>query len=394
VQNLVQFFNVGSHNYIRLEGADWNDGLDMAWAYGESVAFSAMYARNLKSLSELMLKTKERKIKIAKEIGLLLRRINYNSIKDKQTMLQEYFTRTESALSGEKISVDVGSLAQDLNRKASWMMQHIRSREWLRQGFFNGYYDNKEQRVEGLKNGVTRMMLASQAFAILSGLASQRQVEDILKSVQKHLWDKKLKGYHLNTDFKQEEHNLGRAFSFAYGHKENGAFFSHMAVIFAYALYQRGYIRQGWQVLSSIYGMAMNSAQSKIYPCLPEYFDLEGRGMYSYLTGSASWFILTLVNQVFGVRGQNGDLLIEPKLCLKQFKQGEKIWIERSFANRRLRINFSNPKKLEYGKYKITRVSLNSRLLPTASGKSVSISREVILNLPPRKINTIDILLG
>jgi len=47
VQTLVQFFNVGDHNIIRLEDADWNDGLDMARARGESVAFTALYAGNM-----------------------------------------------------------------------------------------------------------------------------------------------------------------------------------------------------------------------------------------------------------------------------------------------------------------------------------------------------------
>ena len=32
VQHLTAFFNVGEHNIIRLEGADWNDGMDMARA--------------------------------------------------------------------------------------------------------------------------------------------------------------------------------------------------------------------------------------------------------------------------------------------------------------------------------------------------------------------------
>ena len=43
VQHLVQFFNVGEHNIIRLESADWNDGLDMAFQRGESVSFMSFY---------------------------------------------------------------------------------------------------------------------------------------------------------------------------------------------------------------------------------------------------------------------------------------------------------------------------------------------------------------
>src|SRR5205085_2486545 len=54
LQTLVPFFNVGEHNIIRLEDADWNDGLDMAGEHGESVAFTAFYAGNMESLAALL----------------------------------------------------------------------------------------------------------------------------------------------------------------------------------------------------------------------------------------------------------------------------------------------------------------------------------------------------
>ncbi len=44
---------------------------------------------------------------------------------------------------------------------------------------------------------------------------------------------------------------MGRCFGFAFGHKENGAMFSHMAVMYAYALYKRGYARQAYRALES-----------------------------------------------------------------------------------------------------------------------------------------------
>ena len=54
IQNLVPYYNVGDHNIIRLEDADWNDGLDLAKENGESVAFTALYAYNLETLSEIL----------------------------------------------------------------------------------------------------------------------------------------------------------------------------------------------------------------------------------------------------------------------------------------------------------------------------------------------------
>ena len=116
VQHLVQFFNVGEHNYIRLENADWNDGLDMAYERGESVAFSALYASNLKNLADLVEKAAQdkqmKKVPLAKELLLLLDRVlapklNYYSVPDKKRRLEKYFQATQPMISGRKIQVSV-----------------------------------------------------------------------------------------------------------------------------------------------------------------------------------------------------------------------------------------------------------------------------------------------
>ena len=241
------------------------------------------------------------------------------------------------------------------------------------------------------------MMLGSQVFPIMGGVAEDWQISRIMKSASRYLWDRALKGYHLNTDFGEELHDLGRAFSFVYGDKENGAFFNHMVVMFAYALYARGYVREAWAALDSIYRMAVDTGRSKIYPCLPEYFNLEGRGMYTYLTGSASWFILTMLTQSFGVKGLDGDLAIEPKLCKEQFgraKGRDAISVTRSFAGRRIRVSFSNPGRADWGSYRIREARLNGMPLAVRERGRVIIPRKTIERLSAGRINRIDISLG
>lgn len=394
VQNLVQFYNVGSHNHLRLEGADWNDGLDMACEHGESVAFSAMYAQNLSTLAQILIKTNKKDLELAEELKVLLTDFNYQSTAQKHKVLKQYFSKTKNNLSGKKIRFDVVKLSQSLKEKSLWMKRHIQKSEWLKEGFFNGYYDNHKKRVDGKKGELVQMTLASQVFPIMAGVANNNQIKKILSNVNKYLYDKSIGGIHLNTDFKKEQHDLGRAFSFVYGDKENGAVFSHMVVMFAYALYSQGYAQEGYKALNSLYNMAANTKKSKIYPCLPEYFDLSGRGMYSYLTGSASWFMLTLLTQTFGVKGQNGDLLIEPKLSGEQFRSTYKISITRTFAARKLKIVFINPKRLTAGKYRIKRFKLNAEWMPIQEAPQIVVSREVILNLPKQKLNIIEIHLG
>lgn len=393
LENLVQFFNVGAHNHIRLEGADWNDGLDMAREHGESAAFTAMYARNLLALAALVKESGRSKIELAEEAGILFGNVDYDNVSAKHDILNKYFHATNHGISGEKISFEPSRICEDLKAKAMWMMGHIRKSEWLAEGFFNGYYDNDKERVEGRRGGAVRMSLTSQVFPIMGGVALESQIKSVLSAGRKYLYDRRLGGWRLNTDFGSQMLNLGRAFSFSYGDKENGAFFNHMVVMFANALYRRGFVDEGWGVLRSIYDMALDTEASRIYPCLPEYFNIEGRGMYSYLTGSASWFILTMITEVFGLKGHSGDLLVEPKLCPEQFGSSSAIKVSRTFAGRRFVVSFSNPGKKRWGRYRISKATLNDKSLALKDRNSVVIKRALIKDLAADEIHTIDIIL-
>jgi hypothetical protein len=314
VQNVVQFFNVGEHNVIRLENADWNDGLDMASDRGESVAFSFMYAHNLWDICSILGKMKEKheKVKLLVELLPLFDTLNipvdYDDYRQKQKRLDEYLESVKS-ISGQRVEVDIDSLVKDLRRKADHMFAWLGEKEWLPSaGFFNGYYDNKGRRVEGKSKGRVRMKLQSQVFAIMSGGASDEQVVKTWASIKRYLKDRKLGGFRLGTDFRSLYMDLGRAFGFAYGDKENGAFFNHMVVMLSNALLKRGYVKEGREAFDSIYDMASND-KAQIYPMIPEYFNNEGRGLYFYLTGSASWYIYTLMEEVLGIKYSFGKTL-------------------------------------------------------------------------------------
>lgn len=394
VQHLVAFFHVGGHQCVLLEGADWNDGLDMAGQRGESAAFSCFYAHNLALLADILERLDADRFEIARELQLLLNARSYDSVHEKRRILSAYFLKVQPRMSGTKVWIAKETLITNLREKASWLKDRLRRQEWLSEGFFNGYYDNRGRRVEGRSRQGTRMMLASQVFPILSGVADAGQVGKAVASVNRFLRDPRTGCIHLNTDFKEECHHLGRAFSFAYGDKENGAYFNHMSVMYAYALYTRGLAVEGWDTLRSIYASACDSQRSRVYPCLPEYFDLSGRGMYAYLTGSASWFVLTVLTQVFGVRGSWGDLRIDPKFSSQQFPRHGKIRIIRTFAGRRFDIRFINSKKLSYATYSIERVELNNKPLGLTRDCAVLIKRSLIRSLPEHTTHELKIVLG
>ncbi len=397
VQHLAAFYEVGAHNMFRLRGADWNDALDMAEENGESVAFTCAYAGNFRQLALLIRrfaeKTGQKTAEVLEELNEFLqdRPDTYGDISHKKTVLERYVRRVGHTVSGRTVQVCLAELADHLEARADWLMTCVRSQEWIDagegEGWFNSYYDNHGRSVEGFQGNQVRMMLTGQVFAVMSGTATEEQTRAIVRSADRYLYRKEIGGYRLNTDFHELKFDMGRMFGFAYGEKENGSVFSHMAVMYANALYSRGFVREGYRALQALAEAALNFETSRIYPGIPEYFSSDGRGVYHYLTGAASWYMLTMVTEVYGVRGECGDLVICPRLLEEQFDENGKASVALSFAGKRFRITFVNPSAGDRDGCRVEKAFLDGpglspvRLLPVEDGRAV-LCRKDILRLP------------
>ena len=405
LQLLCAFYEVGAHNHIRLRNADWNDALDMAPDKGESVAFTSAYAYNFRELAAYLEKyetvTEKSQLELMEEIAVLLAgdMQKYEQTKWKQTILNQYVLTCTHNISGRTVLVSIAELAQNLRDKAAWMMEHIRRSEWVTDkegnGWFNGYYDNHGNQVEGVHGDNVRMMLTSQVFSIMSGTADQEMIQKICQSADKYLYKEKIGGYRLNTKFDEDKFDLGRMFGFAYGEKENGAVFSHMTVMYANALYQQGFVREGYKALYTLLATAMDFETSKIYPGVPEYFDASGRGMYNYLTGAASWFMLTMITEVYGVKGSLGNLTLAPKLMAEQFDAEGNAAIQLNFLQKTFLIRYHNPGKISYGAYTIESAQCDNITLEKITDVPcvVCLKKEAIEALDDT-IHVIDVVLG
>ena len=403
LQNLCAFFDVGEHNEMRLHGADWNDALDMAWERGESVAFTCAYAGNLKDIAKYLRNLEQKcgynKVELAEEMQILLTGGNtlFEDPGKKQNLLKQYGDQCIHNISGKTILVKIEEISRNLEEKAQWLMEHIRTDEWIKgeegEGWFNGYYDNHGNAVERYQKDQIRMMLTGQVFAIMSGTADAKQIKEICRSADHYLYEKSAGGYRLNTDFKEEKFDLGRMFGFAYGEKENGAVFSHMTVMYANALYQRGFAKEGYKALNTLLEAAQNFENSKMYPGIPEYFDNQGRGLYAYLTGAASWYMLTVITEMFGVKGELGDLTIHPSLMPEQFDDKGNASVYLEFGKRKFKIQIKNPDKAEPGAYRIKKAACDDNRLALLDETKASLVKKQINALKQDEIHQIVVLL-
>ena len=368
---VTQFFDCGEHGNMRLRGADWNDALDMASSKGESVAFTAAYAGALTMLSSVIRRCGRSEIAVFEELIELICADEYDDPAAKRKLLIEYEKSVANSITGSMMVMDAEKLAQHLDLMADHIKKHIRENEIVSDGedarWFNGYYDNDAKKVEGIVNGGVRMMLTSQVFTVMFGTADDEMVKDVIKACDKYLYAPSLGGYRLNTDFHEVKMNMGRAFGFAYGEKENGAVFCHMAVMYAYALYSRGFAKEGFKVFNNLFSQSM-SEDGRMYPGIPEYFNGMGRGMYPYLTGAASWAVLLVLMKMFGVTSYDGKIKLDPALLACQFDGEGRASVTAYRKGRAFTLTYVNPKKLEAGSYKILSVTAGGRKLQLEPG--------------------------
>ncbi len=407
LEQLCSFFNVGSHNNILLEGADWNDTYDMARNRGESVCFYNWYGGNLREIADLLRWLKENKglhkVRFLREATMLFDKldgqgIDYTSPDKRKSLLMDYYEKVRHAVSGEKTELPVDKVIRDLDAKADQVVSHIRTKEWIETGegtsFYNGHYDDNENRVHGEHPTGIRIDLTSQVLPIIFGTATEKQIPAMMGSIRKYLRDPSTGGLRLCSEFKEDKLYFGRLTGFAFGHKEHGGKWMQQNVMLMYGLYRRGFVNEGWEVYQDVYKLCNDSATSKIFPGIPSYFENDGHGAYHYLTGSATWLMFGLVTQMFGLRGSWGDLVIHPRLKKEQFDESGSIAIRITFREMNLNVTFRNPEGKEWDEYRVTKVMINGRQVEAEGGAKVKIAFGDLKKYCGKEENEVEVVLG
>jgi len=335
IEHVVAVNHMGSNGFVKLIDADWNDGLDMGKKHGETIAFTMMYTHHLKRLSEWIGALGVETLTLYEPIVNLM-----NQSIDLNTYFDQCLTYHKS------ISVNAKEVQKQLIELHETMLRHIRSN-----AFKHGIYQSYVGHDATFLDDDQTVMLTGQAMALLNYVATPEQAVMLSKKTKEALYDEKLGGYQLNSLYDSSKHPLGRAFYFAYHHKENGAVFSHMAMMYAFGLYQYDLVDLGREAYITILKRALDE-KSEVYRGIPEYFNDKGIGKYLYLTGSASWLLYILRRQVFGLAFKLGNLYLEPKLTKDDFIDGQ-VSIHTLTFGLETTITYHNPKQLTFNAYRI-----------------------------------------
>jgi cellobiose phosphorylase len=385
IQQFSAFYNVGEHNVLKLEGADWNDTLDMARNRGESVCFQSFYAGNLEILIDLLNSMKSQGIKsvlLLNEITEYFKEKDFESSENKLRTLNKYFEKVRNRVSGKQKEINLDELIEDIKEKYKHSSEQVREKEWMQSSngnsFFNGHYDDRGLRMHGDFKEGTRMDLTSQVMPVMCNIADDNQIDSLYKSAREILGTSGEPGLRLCTKYPDVDMNIGRITGFVYGYKEHGSKWMQQNIMFMYGLFKRGKLDYGHEMLQDILSISQNSSAAKTFPGIASFYEPDNRGAYMYLTGSSTWIFLSLLTQIFGVRGEKGDLLINPKLSDWFFDENGEANVQCAFQNQRISLTYINKQSIPTKGLQISKVEVDGKLFYSGKSDKVQIDQAYI----------------
>jgi len=179
--------------------------------------------------------------------------------------------------------------------------------EWFLRGFFDdgttlGSSGNRECRIDSI----------SQSWSVLSGAASPERQLSALRSLDSNLVDNEFGIIHLlDPPFNESLPEPGYIKGYPPGIRENGGQYTHAAVWAAMAFARHGDDHKMESLLSMLNPVSHGSTPEGIdrykvepYVMAADIYSAEpyqGRGGWTWYTGSASWMYRFIIESVFGL---------------------------------------------------------------------------------------------
>jgi cellobiose phosphorylase len=292
----------GEHGLPQTGHADWNDGLNPGSMESESVFNAMLFCASCREVAELA--------EFLGDTGLAsLCRTRYGEMK---------------------------KLANELAWDGRWYRRIL-----LKGGGFIG----------GAAVTPGSIFLEPQAWSVISGVAEGERARTVMDSVHEFLANEhgiKL----LDPPYTDYNPTWGSISIFLPGHKENGAIFCHAAswAVVAEALLGRGarayeyYRSMAPTTKNRIAGLHETEPYVYSQHIAQKPYHRPGRARNSWLTGSATWFMLASSQYILGLRPTLRGLAVDP--AIPGWKSFE---VSRRFRGALYEVRVENPGGSEHG---------------------------------------------
>jgi len=178
--------------------------------------------------------------------------------------------------------------------------------------------------------------LNPQTWAMLSGAVDSAKQGKMLKAIDTKL-NTPFGVMMLAPSYTQMNENIGRLTQKFPGVAENGSVYNHAAAFYAYSLYQSNESEKAFEVINKMLPTESDLLTRQQLPSfIPNYYrgayhqlpDMAGRSSQLFNTGTVAWVYRSVVEELCGLKGESGQLIIDPKLP----SSWEKLTVVRKFA--------------------------------------------------------------
>lgn len=213
-------------------------------------------------------------------------------------------------------------------------------------------FNDKGEPIGSPVNEEGSCQLNSQTWAILAGIPDDEQRQKVLHHID-HTLDTPYGPALFAPPYTQYNGDIGRITAFAPGTKENAAVFIHGGAFKVVMDYVIGRAEEAYRTMRQLLPNAPDK-DIELYKTEPYVFPeyvigpgnpRYGEGAFTWLTGSADWFFIALIQYTLGVRPTFDGLQVDP--CMpRAWKQAR---IVRRFRGTRYDIRIANPDGVNRG---------------------------------------------
>ncbi|MDO6447557.1 amylo-alpha-1,6-glucosidase [Colwellia sp. 1_MG-2023] len=197
----------------------------------------------------------------------------------------------------------------------------------MNENFWDGKWYARGINDDGIAFGVAsdkegKIYLNPQTWAMLSGAADQEQQQAMLTAIDDNLATP-FGIMMLAPSYTKMNENVGRLTQKFPGVSENGSVYNHAAAFYAYSLYQNNQHDKAFDVLLKMLPNQDDSTERQQLPTfVPNYYrgayyqmpEVAGKSSQLFNTGTVAWYYRCIIEELCGLKGQAGSLIITPKL--------------------------------------------------------------------------------
>lgn len=237
--------------------------------------------------------------------------------------------------------------------------------------------DAKDDQISNIENG-----LNTQVMAIINQMSPENKINEIFSAVDALPTNSKKKGVRLCEKLPRLNLNMGPNTGSLNVYKEYTNELMQQKIRLAFGLYLRGFYELAFQISHDVFELSTKSKNTKKIQIKPFCYLPHGFNINDCLSGTSEWIMLTLGSKMLGVRENNGDLIIDPKIHASQFDSKGEANIELKLHGKKVRVTYIDKPIHKIKNYGIGVITINDQII-TSTQENLSkklIKREFIEN--------------